>query len=86
MQIRLHALGYYNGPFSGYYSEDVQAAVTAFQQDTGLTADGIFRPDTLACFSTRNKRTAKNAVLKRTASLFLCFISPRCWNSWGLPW
>lgn len=48
LQIRLHALGYYNGLFSGYYSEDVQAAITAFQQDTGLTADGICRPDTLA--------------------------------------
>lgn len=48
LQTRLHALGYYNGLFSGYYSEDVQAAVTAFQQDTNLTADGICRPDTLA--------------------------------------
>ena len=38
-------------------------------------------------FSPQNKLiTQKNAVLKRTASLFLCFISPRCWNSWELPW
>lgn len=48
LQTRLHALGYYNGLFSGYYSEDVQAAVTAFQQDANLTFDGICRPDTLA--------------------------------------
>jgi peptidoglycan hydrolase-like protein with peptidoglycan-binding domain len=41
LQRRLSELGYYDGPISGYYGEMTEAAVLAFQQAQGLTADGV---------------------------------------------
>ena len=41
VQTRLKALGYYTGTVDGKYGSDTIAAVTAFQTQNGLTADGV---------------------------------------------
>jgi cytochrome c6 len=44
LQHALHKLGYFNGPFTGFYGQLTTAAVKHFQAAAGLTADGIWGP------------------------------------------
>jgi peptidoglycan hydrolase-like protein with peptidoglycan-binding domain len=46
IQQALHRLGYFNGPVTGTYGPITTAAVRAFQQASGLTADGVWGPAT----------------------------------------
>ena len=46
LQTRLQALGYYDGAVDGQFGPGTRTAVTAFQQQHGLTADGIVGPET----------------------------------------
>lgn len=46
IQQRLAELGYYQGEISGYYGPETQSAISRFQQDMGLTVDGIIGPNT----------------------------------------
>lgn len=48
LQQRLSQLGYYNGPANGYFDPATQAAVTQFQQEHGLVADGIVGAATIS--------------------------------------
>ncbi|MDR2505357.1 MAG: peptidoglycan-binding protein [Oscillospiraceae bacterium] len=41
MQLRLKELGYYNSSITDYFGTVTQAAVKAFQNNNGLTADGV---------------------------------------------
>ncbi|NJO77739.1 MAG: hypothetical protein HC827_03905 [Cyanobacteria bacterium RM1_2_2] len=41
LQQRLSELGYYSGPVTGYFDATTQEAVSRFQQENGLTPDGI---------------------------------------------
>lgn len=41
LQNRLADLGFYNGPISGYFGEQTEAAIFDFQESQGLAADGI---------------------------------------------
>lgn len=41
LQQRLSDLGYYSGPVTGYFDATTQQAVSRFQQENGLTPDGI---------------------------------------------
>lgn len=52
LQTQLQALGYYSGPISGSFGSQTQAALIAFQQAQGLTADGIAGPQVTAALST----------------------------------
>ena len=47
IQTRLAALGYYGGTIDGIYGSATKKAVQKFQQDRGLTADGIAGKQTL---------------------------------------
>ncbi len=48
LQNRLANLGYFNANSTGYYGKLTAHAVKAFQEDCGLSADGIAGPATLA--------------------------------------
>lgn len=41
IQVLLRKLSFYSGPVTGYYDAPTQAAVTAFQSASGITADGV---------------------------------------------
>jgi len=47
IQTVLKRLGYYTGSVDGIYGSKTKKAVTSFQRDCGLTADGICGPKTL---------------------------------------
>ena len=64
LQARLKELGYYKGSVDGSYGESTRAAVTAFQRNNGLTADGRAGSATLnAIYS----QTALGAGASRSA-------------------
>jgi YVTN family beta-propeller protein len=46
LQAELQALGYFNGPMSGYYGTLTEAAVRTFQAANGLQVDGVVGPKT----------------------------------------
>lgn len=48
IQTRLTELGYFTSKIDGIYGEKTKAAVTRFQRDNGLTADGIAGTKTLS--------------------------------------
>ncbi|MBQ2956958.1 MAG: SpoIID/LytB domain-containing protein [Clostridia bacterium] len=45
LQEQLHKLGYFNGATLGNYKSQTTAAVKSYQEDMGLTADGIATPE-----------------------------------------
>ncbi len=47
IQKKLSSLGYYNGSVDGIYGQATKSAVTAFQRNCGITADGICGNQTL---------------------------------------
>ena len=47
IQQKLQSLGYYNGAIDGVYGTQTRKAVTAFQKNCGITADGICGKTTL---------------------------------------
>ena len=47
VQQKLKSLGYYKGSVDGIYGVQTKNAVTAFQRNCGITADGIAGPKTL---------------------------------------
>lgn len=59
IQLRLKALGYAPGPIDGIAGRLTRRAVLAFQADSGLHADGIAGPKTLAAlFPAADRRAA----------------------------
>lgn len=48
LQQELAAIGFFNGPVTGYYGPMTQEAVIQFQRAKGLAVDGIAGPNTLA--------------------------------------
>jgi len=51
LQQALVAAGYVPGSADGSFGPTTEAAVTAFQQDNGLSADGVVGPDTAAALN-----------------------------------
>ena len=47
MQKTLTNKGFYQGPIDGNYNQELKEAVTKFQNQQNLTADGVAGPKTL---------------------------------------
>lgn len=62
LQENLAALGYYDGPVTGYFGEQTEQAVIEFQTSNGLTADGIVGTGTLAALVNARTPTATTYV------------------------
>ena len=62
LQTRLSNQGYYDGPITGYYGPLTQEAVIRFQQDRGLTADGIAGERTLSALEGFNQTTTTSGT------------------------
>jgi peptidoglycan hydrolase-like protein with peptidoglycan-binding domain len=74
IQRALHRLGYFNGPVTGTYGPLTTAAVGAFQQASGLTADGVWGPATKAALAGAAASTAGT-----TASSTTGLPPPKAW-------
>lgn len=57
LQQRLKDLGYYSGDVDGQYGTGTQTAVTAFQAQHGLKADGVAGEQTLAILYSESAKT-----------------------------
>ena len=53
LQHELATLGYFRGPFTGFYGPLTTAAVKRFQRSSGLRADGIWGPHSAAALKRR---------------------------------
>jgi len=51
LQEAMKALGHDPGPVDGVFGEATEAAVKAFQQEKGITVDGIVGPETYAALA-----------------------------------
>jgi peptidoglycan hydrolase-like protein with peptidoglycan-binding domain len=51
VQGDLTFLGFYTGPIDGIAGDETQAAITAFQKDAGIEADGQYGPETDAAMA-----------------------------------
>ena len=51
IQQQLQALGYFEGVTDGIYGPVTAAAITEFQQDVGITADGEYGPETYSALA-----------------------------------
>lgn len=63
LQHRLEALGYDPGAFDGSFGPSTRSALERFQQDHGLSADGIAGPDTLAALDLIDEPAAPSGRL-----------------------
>lgn len=62
LQTRLQNMGYYDGPISGSFGSQTQAALIAFQQAQGLTADGIAGPRVETALASVTSSTSPSQV------------------------
>lgn len=62
VQTKLKALGFYSGDITGNVGTKTEAAIKAFQQRYGLTADGIAGPQTVAKIDAVYASSGKSAV------------------------
>ncbi len=66
VQSRLTALGFYDGPITGYYGDMTEAAVRRFQAASGLTADGVVGSATLAALQRTPQSSSSTPSSTRT--------------------
>ena len=68
MQEDLKKLGYYSGTVSGHYGTLTEAAVTSFQKDNGLSADGIAGSKTLAKIASKRSSGSSSSASSSSSS------------------
>lgn len=71
LQTDLNRAGYYNGTVTGFYGEVTEAAILRFQQENGLTADGVAGPKTLEVLQTKVSQTQSQTATSSTAAVSL---------------
>lgn len=76
LQTQLQALGYYDGPISGSFGSQTQAALIAFQQAQGLTADGIAGPRVSTALSTPSQTAAVAPATVTPATVAPATVTP----------
>jgi peptidoglycan hydrolase-like protein with peptidoglycan-binding domain len=64
LQQVMTTLGYYSGPIDGIYGEATTEGVKAMQEDLGVTADGIYGPETHAALSDKATDEAASIVMQ----------------------
>ena len=69
VQRDLRALGYFEGPVTGFYGPLTTAAVKAFQQASGLAPDGVWGPRTNAALAARTASRRATSGSTRTLSV-----------------
>lgn len=62
IQQKLKELGYYNGNIDGIYGTATKSAVTSFQKNCGITADGICGSKTLLYLGLDSSSTSSNST------------------------
>lgn len=60
IQRKLSSLGYYKGSVDGIYGQATKSAVTSFQRNCGITADGICGKQTLLYLGLSGSSTSNN--------------------------
>lgn len=65
LQNRLSALGFYQGPITGFYSELTETAVRDFQRSRRLRVNGIADPTTLAALQDNHLGSNSTTILQR---------------------
>ncbi|HEY9649452.1 MAG TPA: peptidoglycan-binding protein [Coleofasciculaceae cyanobacterium] len=68
LQNRLRALGFFNGPVTGYYGQLTEGAVSRFQRARGLPANGIANSATLAALQNTNGTTPSTPIARELRS------------------
>lgn len=63
LQNNLKTAAYYNGPVTGYYGQQTEAAVKQFQEARGLIADGVAGEATLAALQRYLDGTSTGSVV-----------------------
>jgi peptidoglycan hydrolase-like protein with peptidoglycan-binding domain len=58
LQLAMTSLGHYSGPIDGVYGSETAAGVKTMQQALGVTADGIFGPETYVALKANAKTAA----------------------------
>ena len=74
IQRKLSSLGYYKGSVDGIYGQQTKSAVTSFQRNCGITADGICGQQTLLYLglsggSSSNNTTYSNSDVQLLAKV-----------------
>jgi peptidoglycan hydrolase-like protein with peptidoglycan-binding domain len=64
LQQVMTSLGYYSGPIDGIYGDATTEGVKAMQEDLGVTADGIYGPETHAALSDKAADEAASIVMQ----------------------
>lgn len=75
IQKKLKELGYYKGSIDGIYGTSTKKAVTAFQKNCGLTADGIAGAKTLKFLGLTSASTSDSAYTSSDVRLLAKLIA-----------
>jgi len=63
VQRQLRQMEYYQGRLTGYFDQETKDAVTKFQQEQRLTADGVVGPNTLAALEKASAKASDRSSM-----------------------